>query len=73
MLRQCMHLVHVPVVVGIPHVRAQTLDTLGCVCPDFTITEECESVAVSVFDIVIFVARLLDRLEEVDSLSHEPC
>ena len=64
-------LVDAPVVIRRPHICAQPLDALRGICPDFSISEECESILVSVFDIVVFEAWFLNRLEEVDSLSHE--
>lgn len=57
-----------PVIVHIAHVRAQAEDVLGRVGQHLAVAKVCKSIRVSVPDIVVFEAGVLDALEEVDGL-----
>lgn len=59
----------VPVVIVIANVRAQSQHVSGCRRLDFSVAKEREPILVPISDIVIFEARLFDRLEEVDGLT----
>jgi hypothetical protein len=61
-------LVHVPIVVAVSNVRAQTLDVLGHVGFDLAIAKVGESVRIAVSNFVVFETGLLDALEEMDRL-----
>lgn len=57
-----------PIVVAGTNVWSQTLYALLRVSLDFSVAQECESVLMAIFDIVILESRILNGLEEVDGL-----
>lgn len=61
-------LLDLPFVVGVPHIGAQTQHISRCRGLHVTVTQKGEPVLVSVLNIVVFEARVFDRLEEVDRL-----
>lgn len=61
-------LLDVPIVIVVPNVRAQPQHISGSRRLDLSIAKEREPILVSIPDVVIFVTRLFDRLEEMDCL-----
>jgi len=64
-------LFHIPIVIRVPDVRAQTQDVLRGSRLHVTVAQEREPVLVAVCVVVIFPSWCLDRLEEVDRLCKE--
>jgi hypothetical protein len=61
-------LINRPLMITIPHIRRQPMIILPRMRLDLSIAQKCESVVVSVADIVVFESRIFDRFQEMNRL-----
>ena len=60
--------IHIPFMVPVPDVWAEPMQVTCCCRLDIPISQERKSILVSVYVVVVFPARILDRFEKVNRL-----